>query len=121
MNRKTFALLYILLSSLANIIFTLFVVAVFMAVALVIAKFGIHAKAESYGTILFSSFTVGLVVSFVLYSKISMKVIKKYKFDERFGSSPKKKNSTVQKVEEKKTVLPSSVLEDKEDSKWAEE
>ena len=119
MNRKTFALLYILLSSLANIIFTLFVVAVFMAVALVIAKFGIHAKAESYGTILFSSFTVGLVVSFVLYSKISMKVIKKYKFDERFGSSPK--NSTVQKVEEKKTVLPSSVLEDKEDSKWAEE
>lgn len=121
MNRKTFALLYILLSSLANIVFTVFVVVIFMALALLIAKFGIHAKAESYGTILFSSFTVGLVVSFVLYSKISMKVIKKYKFDERFGSSPKKRKTTVKNVEEKKTVLPSSVLEEEEDSKWSEQ
>ena len=46
-----------------------------------------------------------------------MKVVKKYKFDERFGrSAPKNKNTA--KAEPKKTVLPDSVKEVEEDEKW---
>lgn len=122
MTKKTFALVYVLVSSLANILFTAVVVAVFVGISFAVLRFGFHAQPETYGTALFGSFTFGLVVSFIAYSRISMKIIKKYKLDERYGGGrPVKKNSaSVSQDEEKKTVLPSSVLEDEEDEKWRE-
>lgn len=123
MNRKTFALVYILVSSLANILFTAIVVGIFVGVSFAVLKFGIHAEPDAYGNAIFGSFSFGLVVSFITYSKISMKIIKKYKLDERYGSRSKpskKSDSNNEPAVEKKTVLPSSVLDADEDDKWKE-
>lgn len=119
MNRKTFAILYMLISSIVNIIYTLLVCAIVIVVSMILMKYAFHARAELYGPALSALFILGLVIAFITYSKISMKVIKKYKFDERFSSPAPKKKGT-DKAEPKKTVLPSSVVEDEEDEKWKE-
>lgn len=117
MNRGTFAILYMLISSIINIIYTLVVCAVVVVGSLYAMKFLFHPDPKYFGTALTVFFVIGLLISFVTYSKISMKIVKKYRFDERFGgSAPKKKGS--EKPEPKKTVLPSSVAEEEEDEKW---
>ena len=121
MNKKVFYLLYILISSIVNILFTALIIGSLFGICLVFLKFVFHAASfEAYGNALFGSFTIGLVLSFFLYSKITTKIVKKYSLDE-FGGSPKKtKDSFENTVAARKTVLPDSVKEEEEDEKWRE-
>lgn len=119
MNRKTFALVYVVVSSVANILFTALVEGVVIGITFLLMKYAFHARPEVYGAAFSSMFIVGLVVSFVLYSKISMKVIKKYKFDE-IGKNPSQVNKSDGNAEPRKTVLPASVKESEEDAKWSD-
>ena len=114
MNRKTFYALFILISSVVNILFTALIIAILFAIffiVLCIAK----APSQMYANALFASFTIGLVVSFFLYSKITMKVVKKYKLDERYGSPPKKVKPKNKEIAATKTNLVNSGLQNKED------
>lgn len=122
MNRKVFYTLYILVSSIVNIIFTALVIALIFGICFVFLKFVFHAaNFEMYANAMFGSFTIGLVLSFFLYSKITTKIIKKYSLDEKFGASPKKsKVSSENVIAARKTVLPDSVKEEEEDEKWRE-
>lgn len=117
MNRGTFAILYMLISSIINIIYTLVVCAIVVVGSLYAMKFLFHPDPKYFGTAVTVFFVIGLLISFITYSKISMKVVKKYKFDERFGRSAPKNNNTA-KAEPKKTVLPNSVKEVEEEEKW---
>lgn len=114
MNRRTFAILYMLISSIVNIIWTLLVCGLVFVISMLLFKYVFHVKPEFYTTSLRGILILGLVVAFVSYSKISMKIIKKYKFDERFA------NNASKNFEVKKTVLPNSVIEEEEDDKWKE-
>ena len=119
MNKGTFAFLYVIISSIINIVYSLIVGAVVVAISMLMMKHVFHARPEIYPNALSCSFLIGLVIAFFTYSKISMKIIKKYKLEERIskGTSPKKNKST---EEPKKTVIPSSLVEDEEDEKWRE-
>lgn len=122
MNKKVFYLLYILISSVVNILFTALIIGSLFGICFVFLKFVFHATSfEAYGNALFGSFTIGLVLSFFLYSKITTKIVKKYSLDEKFGGSPKKSKDFSENVAAaRKTVLPNSVKEEEEDEKWRE-
>ena len=65
MNKKVFYLLYILISSIVNILFTALIIGSLFGICLVFLKFVFHAASfEAYGNALFGSFTIGLVLSF---------------------------------------------------------
>ncbi len=103
-----------------NIIFTALVIGILFGISFVILRFIVHStNPAAYSNVIFGSFTVGLILSFLLYSKLTTKVIKKYGFDEKYGS-PKNTSNKEKETTTKKTNLPSSVLEDEEDSKWQE-
>lgn len=118
MNKKVFALLYLVISSILNVLFTGVVIGVICAVVLLFMRFVFHPSQDAYATAIFGCFTVGLVLSFFLFSKITTKVVKKYRFDERFGGE--KKSMQKENSDERKTVLPESALERDEDEKWKE-
>ena len=121
MNKKVFYLLYILISSIVNILFTALIIGSLFGICFVFLKFVFHAASfEAYGNALFGSFTIGLVLSFFLYSKITTKIVKKYSLDEKFGGSPKKSKDSSDNTATRKTVLPDSVKEEEEDEKWRE-
>ncbi|MBP3366359.1 MAG: hypothetical protein J6K96_05120 [Treponema sp.] len=121
MNKTAFALLYLLASSILNILFTAAIIGALFGTSFVVLRFIVHAGQETYATALFGSFTVGLVLSFFLYSKITVKIVKRYRLDEKFGGSKKKHpQSPVEIASESSTVLPPSALEDEEDEKWKE-
>lgn len=124
MNKTGFALLYLLASSILNILFTAAVIGALFGISFAVLHFIVHAEPEAYATALFASFTVGLVLSFFLYSKITVKIVKRYRLDEKFGGTSKKNqrslNQAAYEDNAKKTVLPASALEDEEDEKWRE-
>ena len=114
MNRKTFYVLFILISTVANIFFTALIIAGLFAIFFVVLRIA-KAPSQMYANALFASFTIGLVVSFFLYSKITVKIIKKHKLDERYGTPPKKTKPKNKEIATIKTNLVSSGLENKED------
>ena len=93
MNRKTFYVLFILASSVANIFFTALIIAALFAIFFIVLYIA-KAPSQMYANALFASFTIGLVLSFFLYSKLTMKIVKKHKLDERYGNPPQKTKTT---------------------------
>ncbi|MGN0729507.1 hypothetical protein [Treponema sp.] len=121
MNRKVFYLLYVLISSAASILFTLFSIGALFGVCFLLLKFVFHAGIEAYANAVFGCFTIGFVLSFFLYSKITTKIIKKYSLYEKFGVRAKKGGDSPENSDlANKTVLPDSVKEIQEDEKWRE-
>ncbi len=120
MNRGIFYILYLIVSSIVNIVFTALIIILLSALSFITLRFLFHASsASTYSTALFGSFTIGLLLGVFFFSKITNKIIQKYHLDERFGGKPKKKLA-FDETQEKKTVMPSSALEDEEDDRWKE-
>lgn len=136
MNKKLFTLIFVVISTLANIIWTLLLIAAIYAIAFCTMKYGIKLEAghQAYGMSLLFSFVAGLVVSFITYTKIQTKVITSFNFENKFEDAwlKKKEMNTSSNVaasensteETKTTVLPSSVLptdeEKEEQEKWGD-
>lgn len=121
MNKAQYSILYVLISSILNILFTAIVISVLGALSFVILYYIVHAKSEHYAVAFFGSFTAGLALSFFLYTKISSKLIQKLKIAEKFESFENKNKTTMNDEEPKQTVMPDSVLEYAEDEKWREQ
>ena len=111
MNRKVFYALFILISSVVNILFTALIIAALFAIFFVVLHIT-KAPSQMYANALFASFTIGLVFSFFLYSKITTKVIKKYKLDQRYGNPPKKARPKSKEIAAMKTNRIAPSLED---------
>lgn len=115
MNRKAFYALFILISSAINILFTALIIASLFAIFAVVLHIA-KSSPQMYANALFASFTIGIVLSFFLYSKITMKIVKKHKLDERYGNTTFKKTKPESKsITERKTSLSMLELEAQED------
>ena len=131
MNKKGFTLLFILVSTIANVLLTLLCIALLAVTFIGVLKaFHIEAGSSAYGTALVVSFLEGLIISFFLYTKVSTLIIKKFNMTEKFEdkwldhSRSRSENGSSSKEKPRQTKMPSSVLptdeEKEEKEKWGE-
>lgn len=129
MNKKGFTLLFILVSTIANVLLTLLCIALLAITFIGILKvFHVEAGSSAYGTALVVSFLVGLIISFFLYTKVSTLIIKKFnmteKFEDKWLDHSRSENGSSSKEKPRQTKMPSSVLptdeEKEEKEKWGE-
>ena len=128
MNKKLYTILFILITTVINVLLTVLIIAALIAGALSVMKFGMKLPADhsSYGTVLLLCFVAGMIISFFVYTKLSTKIILKFGMDKKFEDkwfSKGSKSSADGKTEEvKKTNMPSSVLPSEEEQevedKW---
>ena len=137
MNKKAFTVLFVVLSTLANIVLTLGLIFLFAVGGVLILKYFVKVDSGDYYTITaMVAIILGLLLSFFIYSKVSMKLIQKFgnehKFEDswfrRRGGRYTKPASSSDEAEtqedntEHKTKMPSSVLpteeEKAEQEKW---
>lgn len=130
MNRGIFSLLFIVISSVGNILFTIACMVLMFLLSNLVLRGIVHLplghKIYSYAFV--GSFVVGLVGGFMGWTKISAMIIRKYdfdvKFDNQWNGSKQKKKAKAAEEERRQTVLPSSVLDSDEEraerDKWGE-
>lgn len=128
MNKRNFTLLFLLISTLVNIIFTVSIITILLVGTSLLLRYVIHINdANIIVADWMFCFIGGMILSLFLYAKISDKIVKKYKIadklDERLSGrrfSHLSSRSQQQKEEEKpKTVMPKSVLPDEDE--WESE
>ena len=80
MNKKTFTVIYVLISSVLNIITLLLTMLIFIAGSTALLKFAFKLPEEhqAYRIAILVSLIAGVVVSFILNQKIATKVITKF-------------------------------------------
>lgn len=119
MTKKTFTLLYLLLSTLANILLTMLVITLLGVVSFVVLRFVFHVSNSSvFAADLMICLVGGFVLSFLFFNKLSAFVIQKAGWENKFDESLfrfRMPNGVQKKTEEtpkRKTNMPSSVLEE---------
>ncbi len=129
MNKKSFTLLFLFISTIANIIFTIVIIAAMLLITSLTLTYIIKIKDPN---IIVADwmlcFIGGMILSLFLYAKISDKIVKKYnladKLDERLSgrrfSHLSSRTQKEKEPEKPKTVMPKSVLPDEEDDHWGE-
>ncbi len=118
MNRVTFGIIFFIASIIANILFA----AVVLGLVTALCWLFFHNNPQNFGQNLYMALPIGLVASFLIFSRIQMKIVKKYNLD-RFGAKTEKKKpagSGEEVAAPRQTVLPDSVKEDEVDEKWRE-
>lgn len=119
MNRVTFGIIFFIVSIIANLLFAALVLGLVTGLCWLF----FHNNPQVFGQNLYMALPIGLVASFLIFSRIQMKIVKKYNLD-RFGAKTEKKKPAVASGEERpaprQTVLPDSVKEDEVDDKWRE-
>jgi len=130
MNKKLNTVLFILVSTIVNVVVLLLLIAMLIALStLIIAK--VFNAADNGNVIVVTytlCFVVAMVGNMILSAKVSSWVISHYHLEDKLESSLLKKGgkgsnkntSTEQKEEKKKTRLPDSVLINDEDT-WGQD
>lgn len=124
MTKKTFTVIFLLASTLINIVFTIVIITALLIVTSLLLKYGFSVKDPNIlAADWMLCFVGGMILSLFLYAKLSDKIVRKYnladKIDERLTGrrfshlSSRTKSSA--KEEKPKTVMPKSVLPDEED------
>ena len=142
MNKKLYTLLFILVSTIINVLATIIIIAGLCSIDVLIMRklLKIEAGTNAFGSSLMVCFVLGLALSFFFYTRISTKIIKKFHMDKKFEdkwldhSGPRQgfRRKKAAKEEEgytysedsdgstRKTKLPSSVLPSEEEKEEAE-
>lgn len=127
MNKKNFTLLFLFVSTIINVIFTILVIGILLVGSSLLLRYVFHTEDPN---VIMADWMVcfigGMILSLYIYSKISDKVVVKYKLadkiDDRLtGRRFSHFSENANKEQEKpKTVMPKSVLPD-EDENWKED
>ncbi len=129
MDKKKFTLLFLFVSTIANIVFTVAIITVLLVGTSLLLRYVIQVHdANVIVADWMFCFIAGMILSLFLYAKISDKIVKKYKLadklDERLSGrrfSHLSSQAQKQKEEKPKSVMPKSVLPDEEeDERWQE-
>lgn len=122
MNKKSFTLLYLVISTAANILLTVLVITALVLGSFALLRFVFHVESSSiFSAALMVCLVGGLLLSFFLYNKISAAVIRHFGFEDKFDDSMFKirTGANAEKKREakprKQTNMPSSVLDDSEE------
>ena len=121
MNKKLYTILFVLISTAANLISLILLIGILVALCYLSLHFifNIQPPHNAYGMSLFICLIAGIILHFIFYTKISTKLIEKFHIDKNFEDKwlPKfsgKKSSSEEKPK-RKTNMPSSVsLSEKE-------
>lgn len=115
MNRKVYAALYVVLSCLLNFLIFILSECILFGVTLLVLHLS-KAPESAYSFSLLGAITVGLIVSVIIYTKLSTYLIKKLKLQEKL----KDPIADYSYGETKQTNMPDSAFEDQPDEKWQE-
>ena len=85
MDKKTFTALFILLSTLANLLLNLAVIVALCVISCTVLGKVLHVHDGTvYALALLICFIAGLFISFIIYTRVSNKIIIKYKLEQKF-------------------------------------
>lgn len=125
MTKKTYTLIFTIVSTILNFIFTALVICAIAALATVVENRILHiTDGQVYIITWMISFIAGMVLSIFLFSKITSFVVDKFnltsKLDEKFVGKTLpngRRNQAAYDAEasKPKTVLPDSVLDNEEE------
>lgn len=115
MNRKAYAALYVVLSCLLNVLIFILCESILFGLTLLILHVT-KASESAYPFSLLGAITVGLIVSVIIYTRISTYLIKKLNLQEKL----KDPATSYSSQESKQTNMPDSAFEDQPDEKWQE-
>mgnify|MGYP006988865727 CR=1 FL=1 len=80
MNKKTFTALFILISTLANLLLNFLVIALLAVISCSVLGHVLHVQNGGvYAFTLLACFVTGLLISFIIYTRLSNKIIIKFK------------------------------------------
>ncbi len=129
MNKKLYTILYVLISTLANILVTLLVIFALFVISFSIMRFALKLDEShsAYPAVTLLCFVAGIIINFFINKNLSTKIISHFgmdrKFEDKWFSSKKKKTGVgvVTSVDDeghekvKETKLPDSVLPDEDE------
>lgn len=115
MNRKAFAALYVVFSCLLNVLTFILCESILFGLTLLILHLT-NAPESAYSLPILGSITLGLVVSVIIYTRLSTYLIKKLKLQEKLRDPVKDYSSG----EIKETKMPDSAFEEQPEEKWQE-
>ncbi len=119
MDKKTFTVLFTIVSSIANIIFTLLVIFILLVLSTLVLVKGLKIEGEIVMVAWMICFIAGMIISMFGFTKLTSLVIQKFHLEDKLS---KNRNPNAQKKERPKTVMPDSVLPKAEDKDlWAEQ
>lgn len=115
MNRKAYAALYVVFSCLLNLLIFILCECIIFGGTLLVLHFS-KAPENAYSLSLLGAITVGLIVSVIVYTKLSTYLIKKLKLQEKLREPVNNYSSG----EIRQTKMPDSAFEEQPDEKWQE-
>ena len=124
MNKKTFTVLFTLVSTVANVLLTLLTILVLLLLSTVILVRLLHQEGEVVMIAWMVCFIAGMVISMFGFARLTSLVIAKFHLEDKLEPHLlKKKAATNRGADGKpKTVLPDSVLPKEDDrDTWAEQ
>lgn len=134
MNKKLYTIIYLVVSSVINIITLLATIILLIAGATALLKYGFKLPEDhqAYRISILVSLVAGVVISFILNQKIATKVITRFNMDQKFEDNWFGRKKTVKgadgrerPVERRKTNMPDSVKlsdeEQEERSRWGDQ
>ena len=113
MNNKLYGLLYVLFSCVLSVLTYVVSIATCVGLTFIVLRLT-NAPVSIFSFALFFAFTVGIIVSVVIYTKLTKYIIKKINLAEKIKPAKKKEEN------KRKTVLPDSAFEAQPDDKWRE-
>lgn len=125
MNKKLNTVLFILISTIVNIVVLLLLIAILIVLStLVISK--VFKAGDNANVVILTytlCFVVAMVANMMLSAKVSSWVIKHFNLENKLDTRPskgtkKQSSSSESKEEKKKTVLPDSVLMKEDEDPW---
>lgn len=120
MNKKLYTGIFVIIATILNLIFTLAVIIATIALGTLALRFvfKVPEGSQVYGYVVLVAMILGIVIAFIVYTKVITKMIKKYNMDDKFEDNwfgKKKTDKDGKTVLPKKTNMPDSVkLSDEE-------
>lgn len=120
MNKKVYTGVFVLIATALNLIFTLLVIiaSISLGTAALRFVFKVPEGSRVYAYVILGGLIFGIVLSFIVYTKVTTKLIQRYNMDEKFEDNwfgRKKTDKNGKPVVTRKTNMPDSVkLSDEE-------
>ncbi|MCR5217614.1 hypothetical protein [Treponema sp.] len=120
MNKKLYTGIFVLIATVLNLIFTLLVIIASITLGTLFLRYVLKLPDSSqvYGYVVLGSMIFGIVLAFIVYTKVTTKLIQKYNMDDKFEDNwfgRKKTDKNGKPAAPRKTNMPDSVkLSDEE-------